>query len=106
MKKLVLGSILTASIFSLAATADTLTGFIADSKCAAKHAGTGAKDVACSKACIKGGADPVLVSDGKVLKFDADSKAKAAEHAGETVTIDGSTSGDTVTITSIAAASK
>jgi hypothetical protein len=51
--------------------------------------------------CIKGGADPVFVHEGKVLKFDADSKEKAKSFAGKEVKIDGSLSGDTVTITSI-----
>jgi hypothetical protein len=62
--------------------------------------------VACTKACIqKKGADPVFVTEGKVLKFDADSAAKAKEMAGEKVTIDGTLNGDTVTISSIKKAS-
>jgi hypothetical protein len=105
MKKLFVGSLLVSSLFAMTAMADEWTGFVGDSKCAAKHAAAGTKDSACAKNCVKGGADPVfLTGDGKVLTFDADSKAKAAEHAGETVKINGSLNGTTVTISSIAAA--
>jgi hypothetical protein len=62
--------------------------------------------VACTKACInKKGADPVFVSDGKVLKFDAASMAKAKKMAGEKVTINGTVNGDTLTVASIKKAS-
>ena len=89
-----------ASFFAVSAMAEEWTGFVADAQC--KHAGTTEKDIACTKACIqKKGIDPVLMSDGKVLMFDADSKEKAKEMAGEKVTIDGSLSGETITISSI-----
>ena len=106
MKKLFVSSLLLTSLFSVAALADDWTGFIGDSKCA--HTGANQpKDSACSKNCIKGGADPVFVTgDGKVLKFDADSKAKAVAHAGETVKVTGTLSGDTISASSIDAASK
>ncbi len=104
MKKLFAGSLLLTSLFAVSAMADEWTGFVGDSKCAAKHIGASAKDEACAKNCVKGGADPVfLTGDGKVLTFDADSKAKAIEHAGETVKINGSLAGTTVTISSIEA---
>ena len=106
MKKLFISSLLFTSLFSVAALADDWTGFIGDSKCA--HTGAnGEKDAACSKNCVKRGADPVLVTgDGKVLKFDADSKAKAVAHAGESVKVSGSLSGDTISASSVDAASK
>jgi hypothetical protein len=107
MKKLFVGSLLATSLFAMSAMADDWTGFVGDSKCAAKHAGASEKDAGCAKSCIKGGADPVfLTGDGKVLTFDADSKAKAVAHAGETVKINGSLAGSTVTISSIETASK
>jgi Protein of unknown function (DUF5818) len=106
MKRLLFGSLLLTSLFSAVALADEWTGFVGDSKCA--HTGAnGEKDAACSKGCIKRGADPVLVTgDGKVMKFDADSKAKAVAHAGETVKVTGSLNGDTITASSVDAASK
>jgi hypothetical protein len=100
MKKLLVGSVMLASLFTVSAMAEEWTGFIGDSQC--KHDGTKEKDVACTKACIeKKGADPVFVSEGKVMNFDADSKDKAKAMAGEKVTIDGSMNGDTITISSI-----
>lgn len=100
MKKLLVGSVMLASLFTVSAMAEEWTGFIGDSQC--KHDGTKEKDAACTKACIeKKGADPVFVSEGKVLNFDADSKDKAKAMAGEKVTIDGSMNGDTITISSI-----
>lgn len=104
MKKLFVSSLLAASLFTMSAMAAELTGFVGDSKCAGKHTGASEKDASCAKSCIKGGADPVFITgDGKVLTFDADSKAKAAEHAGEMVTINGNLEGTTVSISSIAA---
>jgi hypothetical protein len=100
MKKFAIATMMFASLGAVSAMAENMTGFVGDSQC--KHDGSGAKDVACSKACVqKKGADPVFVTEGKVLKFDADSAAKAKALAGEKVTIDGSVSGDTVTISSI-----
>jgi hypothetical protein len=106
MKKLFISSMLLTSLFSVVAWADDWTGFVSDSKCA--HTGAnGEKDATCSKNCIKRGTDPVLVTgDGKVLKFDADSKAKAVAHAGETVKVSGSLSGDTISASSVDAASR
>lgn len=106
MKKLILSLTLAASVFSLSAFADEMSGFIADSMCGAKHVGATEKDSACAKACIKKGADPVFLSEGKVIKIAPDSIAQAKEHAGESVKVNGSMSGDTLTISSIEAASK
>src|ERR1700683_1048341 len=46
----------------LAADSSQITGYISDSMCGAKHAGTGA---ACVKKCIEGGMKPVFVDDSK-----------------------------------------
>jgi hypothetical protein len=104
IKKLFIGSFVFSSLFAVSLLADDWTGFVSDAMCAGKHTGAGKGDAACAQKCIKGGSDPVFVSDGKVLKFDADSIAKAKEHAGESVKISGTLNGDTVTIASIEAA--
>ena len=104
MKKLVLGSIMFASMFTVSALADEMKGVVSDSMCGAKHVAATEKDAACAKKCIKGGSDPVLLSDGKVLKFDAASKDKAVALAGKKVKVDGTLDGDTVKVTSIEAA--
>lgn len=104
MKKFVLAAVATAAFLSVSAMADTWTGYISDAHCGAKHDKVSDANSKCVATCMKGGADPVFVHDGKVLKFDADSSAKAKDYAGQQVTINGSLQGDTVTISSISKA--
>ncbi|HSU32456.1 MAG TPA: hypothetical protein VLJ11_14585 [Bryobacteraceae bacterium] len=101
MKKLIVGSMLIASVGSFGAFADELTGYISDAHCGAAHDKVSAKNTACIKKCLSSGSDPVLVHEGKVLKFDAANKDMAKAHAGEMVTVNGTVSGDTVNATSI-----
>lgn len=101
MKKLVFASFLAVSLGSFGAFADDITGYISDAHCGATHNAPSAANTSCLNKCIKGGSDAVLVKDGKVLQFDADSKAKAKAYAGENVKIDGTMNGDVVTINSI-----
>ncbi len=90
-----IGSLLAASAF-----ADSMTGVISDANCGAKHAAAAASDAACVKSCIKRGAAPVLVSEGKVYKISADSQDKVKELAGMKVKVEGKVEGDTVTVES------
>jgi len=101
MKKFVFGSVLAFSLGSFAAFADNLTGYVSESHCGDKHSSPSAANTKCIQTCLKGGSDPVLVSNGKVYKFDAASRDKALAHAGENVNVDGTVSGDTVTVSSI-----
>ncbi len=101
MKKLLFASILTMSFCSVSVFADDITGYISDAHCGAAHNAPSAASTACINKCLKGGSDPVLVKDGKVMTFDSASKDKAQAHAGENVKIDGTMSGDVVTISSI-----
>ncbi len=103
MKKLAFAVVLGSS-FCLGAFADEMSGYISDAHCGAKHDAVSDANTKCINGCLKGGSDPVLVSDGKIIKFDADSKKQALAHAGETVKIDGTVTGDTVKINSIEAA--
>lgn len=103
MKKLAFAVVL-GSAFCLGTFADEMSGYISDAHCGAKHDAVSAANTKCINGCLKGGSDPVLVSNGKVMKFDADSKAQAVAHAGESVKIDGTVTGDTVKINSIEAA--
>ena len=100
MKTIVLASILGASI-CLSAFAEDLTGYISDAHCGAKHDSVSDANTKCINGCLKGGADAVLVSNGKVMKFDSESREKAAAHAGQNVKIDGTVTGDTVKINTI-----
>ncbi|HEY1947839.1 MAG TPA: hypothetical protein VGG97_12575 [Bryobacteraceae bacterium] len=102
MKKLVLASFLAVSLGSVAAFAESFSGYISDAHCGAKHATVSAANTKCvADTCIKGGAAPVLVSDGKVIKFDDASAAKAKAFAAENVKIDGTLDGGVLKITSI-----
>lgn len=102
MSKILFSSLLAVSLCSTAAFADEMTGYISDAHCGAKHSSPSAANTKCVvDMCIKGGSDPVLVKDGKVMKFDDASKKMALAHAGENVKIDGSMEGDMVKISSI-----
>ena len=101
MKKFVLATFLVASVGSVAALADQITGYVSEAGCGAKHSTVSAANTKCVEGCIKKGSDPVLVSEGKVMKFDADSKEKAKAYAGQNVKIDGTMDGDVVKINSI-----
>ena len=101
MKKFVLATFLVASVGSVAALADQISGYVSEAGCGAKHSTVSAANTKCVEGCIKKGSDPVLVSEGKVMKFDADSKEKAKAFAGQNVKIDGTMDGDVVKINSI-----
>ncbi len=96
MKRIVLGFV-ALSMFALTAMAGEWTGYISDAKCGVK----GAKDAHadCAKGCVKGGAAPVFVTDGKVYKID--DASKVADHVGHKVTITGELKGDTVQVASV-----
>jgi hypothetical protein len=51
-----------AAMAANAADSKTLNGWISDSMCGAKHAGSGGD---CVKKCISGGMQPVFVDEGK-----------------------------------------
>jgi phage tail tape-measure protein len=100
MKKLVLASLMAVTVGSFAAMAEELSGYISDSHCGAKHNTVSEANTKCIQSCLKNG-EPVLVVGDKVMKFDADSAAKAKDFAGQNVKIMGSLEGDAVKITSI-----
>ena len=103
MKKLTLAVFLVVSFFVVSAAAKDMTGWISDSKCAAK--GAKAEHADCAKKCVEGGASPVFVSDadGKVYKVDDASKVQ--DHIGHKVTVSGSVKSDTVQVKSVKMAS-
>jgi len=101
VKKFIFASFATLALCSFAAFADQMTGYISDAHCGAAHSSVSAANSKCINKCLQGGSDPVLVSDGKVMKFTADSAGKAKTFAGQTVTIDGTMDGDLIKINSI-----
>ena len=97
MKKLVL-----VSLFSVCAFAGEWAGTISEDHCGAKHAAGTPADQKCVEGCVKGGAKPVFVSEGKVIKIADPSKVQ--DFLGKKVVVKGDLNGDTITIASIEAA--
>jgi len=101
MKKVLFGSLFAVALCSTTVRADDITGYVSDSHCGAAHNKVSDASTKCINKCLGAGSDPVLVQNGKVIKFDADSKDKAKAFAGQMVKIDGSLDGDTIKIKSI-----
>ncbi|MBI5282406.1 MAG: hypothetical protein HY858_12045 [Candidatus Solibacter usitatus] len=101
MKKLGLFMMLAA----VSAFAGEMTGYISESKCGAKHADGSDGSIKCVSGCIKGGAKPVLVVDGKVLSIVNPEKVAEALY-GKKVNVTAHSDGksDSVTLDKIAAA--
>ncbi len=80
------------------AMAAEFTGFVEDQSCSRMASMKG--NAECAKSCIKRGSPAVLVTDdGKVYKIA--NQDIIVSHAGETVTVEGSLKGDTLTIASV-----
>jgi hypothetical protein len=94
LKRIVVVFVLLLSLFAMTSWADEMTGYISDSKCGAKGASDSHAD--CAVKCVKGGALPVFVSDGKVYKISDPSKVQ--DHVGHKVTITGTVKGDTIDV--------
>ena len=94
MKKIALAWVLVLSLCVVKSFAAEMTGYISDSKCGAKGENDAHAD--CAIKCVKGGAAPVFVSDGKVYKID--DAAKMQDHVGHKVTITGEVKGDTIQV--------
>lgn len=82
--------------FAGAAGATSLNGWISDSMCGAKHAGT---NMQCAKKCIDGmGAKPVFVDEAKKEVWQIDNPDAVKGHYGEKVTISATTDNDKKTV--------
>lgn len=106
MKRIVAVLALLASTGALAAfAADSaeIHGWISDSMCGAKHAGSGA---ACVKKCIEGGMTPVFVDEQKKAVWKIDNPDAVKGYYGDHVSVKASTdrANKSVHIDSIAAA--
>ena len=92
MKKILAALVVAATFSAVAANAagsTKISGWISDSMCGAKHAGSGS---ACVKKCIEGGMQPVFVSekDKSVYKIDNPDAVKNyyGSHVAVTATVD------------------
>lgn len=84
----------------------TMNGAISDSKCGAmhptgEHNGKTLTARQCTQACIKGGAQYVFVSDGKVYTIGNQNAPGLAKYAGENVKLTGDMNGNSVTVSKI-----
>ncbi len=105
MKNITSACVLALSVLAFTASAEQMTGYISGSHCGAKHHSVSEANTMCVEKCLKGGAEPVLVvGTDKVVTIASDSTDKARPFAGKEVTVDGTMSGDTLTISSISAA--
>ena len=73
-----------AAMVASAAESTKINGWISDSMCGAKHAGTGA---ACVKKCIKGGMSPVFVDEAKKTVWTIDNPDAVKSFYGDHVTV-------------------
>lgn len=71
-------------IAARAADSTKINGWISDSMCGAKHAGTGA---ACVKKCIEGGMQPVFVDEAKKEVWKIDNPDAVKGFYGDKVTV-------------------
>jgi hypothetical protein len=86
----------------MAADSAQITGWISDSMCGAKHAGSGAS---CVKKCIEQGMQPVFVDDAKKQVWSIDNPDAVKSFYGDhvTVTATSDTANKSVHIDAIAA---
>lgn len=92
-----------AAIAASAADSTSINGWISDSMCGAKHAGSGA---ACVKKCIQGGMTPVFVDEEKKAVWTIDNPDAVKDFYGDHVSVKASVDTDkkSVHIDSITAA--
>ena len=96
MKRLMMVAFVLA-LFAMTMMGAEWKGAISESGCGLKHADGGAEK--CVTSCVKRGAAPVFVTDGKVIKIaNAD---KVMDFLGQKVTVSGKLADDTVTVESI-----
>ena len=86
-----------------AADSKAMNGYISDSMCGAKHAGSGSE---CVKKCIEGGMTPVFVDEGKKQVWTIDNPDAVKKYYGDHVAVKATadTSKKSVHIDSIEAA--
>ena len=102
------GALLGAALIpaSFAAKAETFTGTVSDAMCGAKHMMEG-DPAACLHACVQKGSKYALVVGEKVYTLDAKDKAtldKLEKLGAGKATVKGQADGDTIEVTSVAAA--
>jgi hypothetical protein len=72
------------AVAASAADSKTINGWISDSMCGAKHAGSGSD---CGKKCVEGGMTPVFVDEGKKQVWTIDNPDAVKKYYGDHVTV-------------------
>ncbi len=85
------------AVFAFAASDQTYAGWVMDKKCAAKGASA---NVECAKKCIESGEPMVLVNDSDKQILTVANPKVLEDHIGHHVKVQGSVSGDKLTVTS------
>jgi hypothetical protein len=86
-----------------AMAATTVTGVVTDDMCSRKHMMAGKSDAECTRACVKAGAKFAIAADGKVYIL-AGKTSEVDALAGKKATVTGELKGNTLTVSTIAAA--
>jgi uncharacterized protein DUF5818 len=81
----------------------TFYGRISDDMCGLKHT-MGGSDKECTESCVKNGSKYVLADEKNQMVYQLSDQEKPKGFAGEDVKVTGTLKGDTITVTSIAAA--
>jgi len=105
VKKFMFSFVGASMLLAASASAASWTGTISDAHCGAKHTEGTEADAKCVSGCVKKGAAPVFVSDGKVYTIDEASRSKVDNLLGKKVKVNGTMEGDTITIKSVKAES-
>ncbi len=90
--------LLVASV-AFAGNAQTVNGWVSDSKCGVKGANAGAE--ACTKKCIAAGAKPVVVTDGDQKVLNVENPDSLKDHYGHHVAVTGHIDGDKIHVDSV-----
>lgn len=83
----------------------TLTGIVSDSMCGAKHMASDKSPAECTRMCVKQGMKYALVAGNKVYTLEGH-ETELDKLAGEKATVKGTVNGETVTVESVAPATK
>ena len=84
---------------SFASDAQTVNGWVSDSKCGVK--GANASQAECTKKCIKAGASPVVVTDNDQKILAVENPEALKEHYGHHVAVTGHIDGDKIHVESV-----
>jgi hypothetical protein len=91
--------VVSTAMVSFAGDAQTVNGWISDSKCGVKGANAGAAE--CTKKCIKGGAKPVVVTDTDHKVLTVDNPDALKEYYGAHVAVTGHVDGGKIHVDSV-----